>query len=209
MAVTTRPPTDVALGGAPALPAAEGPVELPDGKGATSLAGMLFVAADTMALGALLAVFFSVRGQASAFPPHDTRPGVYVPVVICLTALMAATSAQWAVLSARRDDRRNGLVSLAMTLGLMLAIVNIQTYAYAKLGFSVTKNAYASLYYLLTGFHLANAVVAAGMLLVAFARVAAGHVHPDADGPVRAAARFTQYVNLVYLAIFIAIYAIV
>ncbi|MCU1463316.1 MAG: cytochrome c oxidase subunit 3 [Acidimicrobiales bacterium] len=208
MAVATRPPADVAPGGAPALPAAEGPIELPDGKGATALAGLLFLVADTMVLGGLLAVFFAVRGQAPAFPPRDTHPGVYVPVVICFTAFLAAMSAQWAVVSARRDDRRNGLVSLAMTLGFMLAIANIQTYAYRKLGFSVTKHAYASLYYLLTGFHLANVVIAAAMLVVAFARVAAGHVHPDADGPVRAAARFTQYVNLVYLAVFIAIYVV-
>ncbi len=133
---------------------------------------------------------------------------MYVPAVICLTALLAFASAQWAVVSARRDDRRNGVVSLAMTLGFMVAIVNIQTYAYTKLGLSVTRNAYTSLYYLLTGFHLANAVIAAGMLAAAAVRVGAGHVHPDEDGPVRAAARFTQYVNVVYYAIFIVIYVI-
>jgi heme/copper-type cytochrome/quinol oxidase subunit 3 len=207
MAVATRPPT--APAGQPALPAGDAPIALPDGKGATALAGWLLAVADTMVLAGLVAVWFVVRSGADQFPPKDTSPGVYVPVVICITALMAAMSAQWAVAAARRDDARNGLVSLAMTAGFMAAIVNIQTFAYDKLHFSVTKSAYATLYYVLTGFHLANAVIAVGMLAVAFARVAAGHVHPDHDGPVRAAAHFSQFVNLVWFVVFFVIYVVV
>jgi cytochrome c oxidase subunit I+III len=210
MAVATRPPADAAPGGAPALPAAEGaPLPLPDGAGATGLGGWLLVVADSMALAALVAVWLTVRGSADAWPPRGTHPGVYVPVVILLTAVMAAASAQWAVLATRRDDRRNALVSLAMTAGFLAAIVNIQTYAYTKLPFSASKNGYGTLYYALTGFHLANALIAIAMLAVAFARVAAGHVHPDDDGPVRAAVRFTQWVNVSWLVIFTVIYVFV
>jgi len=208
MAVATRPPATAEPGGAPALPAAEGPVELPDGKGATSLAALLLVIVDAMGLAALVAVWFAARGQGGRFPPRGIHPGVYIPVVICLTALMAATSAQWAVVAARRNDRRNGLVSLAMTAGLMAAVVNIQTYAYDKLHFSVAKGAYTTLYYALTGYHLASAVIAVVMVGVAFARVAAGHVHPGDDGPVVAAARFTQWVNLSYFIVFFVIYVV-
>lgn len=218
MAVATRPPSaaapPAAVGpaSAPALPAAAGPVELSSGRGAVPLAALLFCLADVMAFFGLLAVWFAVRGVArhagETWPPKGFSPGTYVPVVISVTVLMSACSAQWAAGAAARGDRRNALVALMLTIGFGLAIINAQSYAYTTLHFSVTKEAYATLYYALTGFHLLNVVVGVGLLAVAVTRTTAGHIGARDPGAARAAAHVWHVVNAMWLVAFLLIYVI-
>jgi heme/copper-type cytochrome/quinol oxidase subunit 3 len=65
-------------------------------------------------------------------------------VPICLFA-------QWAVYSARRDDKPHTGVALGLVALLGLALINGQAFAYSQMGVAVSGGAYGSMFYAITG----------------------------------------------------------
>src|SRR5438093_7255587 len=154
----------------PALPAGEGAVDISARKGVSTVAMGLFVAADFMILGGLVAAYYLLRSEAFVWPPKGALLGTYLPSMIALTIIMSAVSMQWAVWGIRRNDQRTCLVGIGFTLFMAFAILNGQWYELAHLSFPVTAHAYGTLVYVLTGFHMVHVILGIVLLTTVLVR---------------------------------------
>jgi cytochrome c oxidase subunit I+III len=191
-------PTGSALGPPPA------PTEVPKG---TNVAGVLILCvADAMLLLAFLAVWWTIKAGSPAWPPSDVAVGTYIPTVVTITAAMSAFSMQWALSSTRRNDQRSAAMALILTAALGIAIANVQWYTIAREGLALDHSAYATLFNLLTGYHLVHQAIAVGALVLVGARAFAGHFGRQGYEPLRAVAAFWHYTMVVWFVIVTAMY---
>lgn len=191
-----------------ALPSGAAPEPLPAGRppGTTLLGMKLLLAADAMVLLCLLVAFFVIKGGSPRWPASGVKLGTYIPTVVTITTAMVAASVSWMVWCVRRNDQRNVVVAAVLTVVLGLAIGNAQWYAMTHAGFGPSAHAYATLYFLLIGYHLAHVMAAIVMVVVVAGQSLAGHYGPDDHDPVAAAALFWQYSNVAWLAVMTALF---
>jgi len=167
-------------------------------RGTGTIGTLLFVTADAMVLAAVVATYLTVKAGSSAWPPKGVHVGTYIPTVITITVIMSAFSVQWGVFAARRNDARNAGMALVLTVFLGLAVANLEWLAFVRAGFGFKAHTYATLYYVLIGFHAVHLIAAVVLVLVLAGRLMAGHFSTDRHDPLRAGAVFWQYTNVVW-----------
>ncbi|MFN2606361.1 MAG: heme-copper oxidase subunit III [Acidimicrobiales bacterium] len=210
MAVTA-PARAAAPPAAPQLALPSGAVEAepqPAGRPAgTTLLGMkLLLAADAMVLVTLLVAYFTIKGGSPRWPSPGVKLSTYLPTIVTITALMSAASVSWMAYAVRRNDQRNAMSAAILTVILGLAIGNAQWYAITHAGFGPSKHAYATLFDLLMGYHLAHVIAGIVMVAVVAGQSLAGHYGRDDHDPVTATALFWQYGNVTWLAVVTALF---
>jgi heme/copper-type cytochrome/quinol oxidase subunit 3 len=193
----------------PVASSSQAPLVLPTGAPAPGPAGkprrgtgtigtLLFVTADAMVLAAVVATYLSIKAGSSAWPPKGVHVGTYIPTVITITVIMSAFSVQWGVFAARRNDGRNAVMALVLTVFLGLAVANLEWLAFVRAGFGFKAHTYATLYYVLIGFHAVHLIAAIVLAVILALRMVAGHFSTDRHDPLRAGAVFWQYTNVVW-----------
>ena len=187
MAVTEAPEI-------PALTTGDAPLAAPRPRGVSNVATALFVAADFIALCALVAGYYAVRSQAFKWPPVNL--GTYLPTMIALTMLMTAVTIHWAIWAIRRNDQRTTLAALGITIFFALAVLNGQWYELAHLNFGIGAHAYGTFVYVLTGFHMAQVMLGIVLLVALFVRAVGAEFHADDHDSITTAAIFWQFANV-------------
>ncbi len=178
--------------------------ELPSGT--ASLGVMLLLVADAMALVALLAIWWTIKGGSPAWPPRGTSVGTYLPSMVTITAVMSVFSMQWLVSSIRRNDQRTAAAALLLTVVLGLAMVNAQWYSIVRARFGMNDHAYGTLYYLLIGYHAVHLVLAIGAAILVGSRALAGHYGRENYDALKGAAALWQFTNVAWFAIVTALF---
>lgn len=170
------------------------------------LATLLLLAAEGMLLAALLATYFTIKAGAPLWPPSGVHLNTYIPTVVTITVAMAACSAGWMLFAVRRNDQRNAFAAAVLTVVLGVAVANGEWYWITRAGFGVGKHAYGALFHALAGLHLVHVVAGVVMLMVVAGQTLAGHFSSEDHEPVRAAAYFWQFGNVVWLAVLCALF---
>lgn len=125
---------------------------------ATALAS----AAGTMLIGGMLSVWLKFRADAPVRPSarrgfiKDWMPAdVIVPEVAANMMLIAfcvvCVMAQWAVYSAKRNDRSHAGMALGMTFLMGLAALNAQIFIWTQMEVGARDGAFHSMFYAVTG----------------------------------------------------------
>jgi cytochrome c oxidase subunit 3 len=145
-----------------ALPAAPAPAARRQIFVGTALACV----AATMLVGGMLALWMRMRTDSIATTGEWMPEGITVPEVATNVMLMAflpiCIFGQWAVYSARRDDRAHTGVALFLVALLGLAVVNAQAFVYATMKVPARSGAFNTMFYAVTGTF--TALVIAGMV---------------------------------------------
>ena len=175
-----------------------GPVPGRPRRGTSTIGTLLFITADAMVLGAVVAVYLAIKEGSPTWPPSDVEVGTYIPTMITITAVMSAFSVQWGIFSARRNDGRNAAMALVLTLFLGLATANLEWLTFTRTGFGFNDHTYGTLYNLLVGFHLLHLLAAIVVLVVLSFRTVSGHFSGDRHDALRAGAVYWQYTNVVW-----------
>ena len=183
----------------------ESPGPVPGRGLSVSLGTRLAVIADLMVLMALLAAYFGVKSGSAAWPPARVSADTYIPTVITVTAVMSAFSMQWALHAVRRNDQRNVVIALGLTVLFALAMANAE---WAALGvkWGVPSHAYGTFYYLLYGYHLLHLLVAVPLLSLVAGRALGGHFSRESHETLRATASFWHGANAVWFLIVTALF---
>jgi cytochrome c oxidase subunit 3 len=188
-----------------ALPAAPAPEPRRQLLVGASLASV----AIAMLVGGMLAVWALQRTRAIDAGDSWLPRGVTIPEVPTNVMLIAfvplCVFAQWAVWSAKRDDRGHTLLALGLTGLMVLMIVNAQAFVYQEVGLGVADGAYASMFYAVTGMFVA--LMLAGLIftvIVAF-RQFGGRVDSEL---LVAHALFWYVMSAAYAAIWFVVYVL-
>ena len=157
---------------------------------------VLFVAGEAMFFAAFFGVYFSIRTSFAVWPPKSI--GVpELPIPTTLTAILIASSV---VLQVGVRAVRRGRVA---TFRSLLAL---QAYDYSRLTFGVGDGIYPSLFYIMTGLHMAHVAGGVVLLSIVLGQATTGQISTERHEPVEAATIYWHFVDLVWIGLFISFY---
>lgn len=169
---------------------------------------VVFLASESMLFAGLLAAWYDLRGTTVPWPPAgialDAGGAAFG------TLLLGIGSVTMGVAQVAATRRRRGIARamLVLTLFCALAFIYVALHGWAGANFKIDTNAYGTLFYVLTGTHLAHVVAGAVLLtaLAVFLREPA--FTRDHHAGVEAIAYYWHFVFVVWLAVYATIYLV-
>ena len=168
---------------------------------------VLFVASEAMFFAAFFGGYFTIRANESVWPPPGI-PHLKIDIATILTVILVISSAavQMAVRSTRRGEMRRAVVWLAVTIGLGLTFLALQLYDYSQLGFGLKDGVFGTLFYVMTGIHMAHVVGGVVFLGLVLGQAAGGVLSPEHHDSLAAGAIYWDFVDVVWLCLFTVFY---
>ena len=133
-----------------------------------------------------------------------------LPAVNTLLLLTSGATLTWAHWGLLRNNRKQLIIGLALTVALGVAFLICQAFeyyeAYHHYNLKMTTGVYGSTFFMLTGFHGFHVTLGATMLIVILFRSMAGHFKPDHHFAFEAVAWYWHFVDVVWLLLFVLVY---
>jgi heme/copper-type cytochrome/quinol oxidase subunit 3 len=148
--------------------------------------------------------YFAVQMPASWSPePHPSMKLALPNTIILLASSVAVWWSERGVRVGARGQHRGGL-ALGILLGIIFLV--IQGFEWHDKPFNLTSGAYGSLYFTITGFHMAH--VAVGVLALATVLIwsEAGYFDQRRNAPVLISSLYWHFVDAVWLGLFTMFY---
>jgi heme/copper-type cytochrome/quinol oxidase subunit 3 len=186
------------------------PAALPVGACGTRGPGWLGVACLIATESAVFAYLLFSYYYFDVQLPHGWRPAEAPKLTLSLpnTAILLASSAAvwWAERALKQGRRGRQLLGLAVAIGLGCLFVAVQLLEWKGKHQGLASNAYASLYFTITGFHMAH--VLAGLIALSMTLVwsALGYFDARRSAGLSYAAAYWHFVDAVWLAVFFTFY---
>ena len=189
---------------APAVPLAVGS----SGRRGVGWWGLLCVIATESALFAYLLFsyyYFAVQLGDAWLPGKPPDMKLALPDTLIL--LCSSATVWWAERGVRRGGP-TGRSRLALALSILLGMVfiAIQLLEWRAKPFSITSGPYGSLYFTITGFHMAHVAAGLVLLLLVLWWSALGYFDQRRHVPVLVAAAYWHFVDAVWLVVFFTFY---
>jgi heme/copper-type cytochrome/quinol oxidase subunit 3 len=150
--------------------------------------------------------YLAVQPHAPGTFPQGGPPDLTLALPNTLILLLSSVAVGWAQLGIEHGSRRRLVLGLGSGTVLGVIFLVVQYFEWAGKGYGLTSTPYASLYFTVTGFHMAHVVVGVMMLaaltlwswLGYFDRVRFAHIHIGA--------LYWHFVDVVWLAVFFTFY---
>ncbi len=145
--------------------------------------------------------YFSVQPSAG-WPPHGPPDLIYpIPqVVVVLLGCVSATFADRAI--GRRDGGAAALLGLGLTALLGAGFIALQFLDWFSKPFGFAASTYASMYYVISGTHLAHVVAGEIMFIVLFVWALLGYFGPVRHLPITVGMLYWYFVAALWIAVF-------
>jgi cytochrome c oxidase subunit 3 len=169
---------------------------------------VVFLASESMLFAGLLAAWYDLRGQSASWIPAgaqlDVAGATFGTALLGLGSITMGV-AQWGAANRRRGLARGMLVT---TIFCALAFTYITLRSWHLANFAVDTNAFGTLFFVLTGVHLAHVIAGAIALstLTIFLRRPA--FTADDHAGVEAIAYYWHFVFIVWVGLWATIYLI-
>jgi cytochrome c oxidase subunit 3 len=169
-----------------------------------------FLGSELATFGALFTYYFFIRSNA-AWPPAGL-PELTNSLVLANTALLIASSftLHWAHVEIRRENRRNFILGLAVTLLLGVVFIGGQILEYYEFivhsEFTLTTGVFGSAFFGLTGLHGLHVTLGAVLLGVVFVRALAGQFSADRHVAMTTASMYWHFVDAVWVFLVVVLY---
>lgn len=167
----------------------------------------LAAVAGTTLIGGMLAIWTLMRervvSQGERFPVDYIIPEVATNVML-ITIGTLCLFAQWAVYSARRQDRAHTGLALSIVLITGIAFVNAQAFVYVDMGMPLAETSYATMFYAITG--TMTALVVAGLVYTVVAAFRSLGGRDREVEVISAHAMYWYFVAAAYAAVWFVVY---
>jgi cytochrome c oxidase subunit 3 len=169
---------------------------------------IVWLASELMFFGGLFAAYYTLRGVDQQWPPPGVELNTLRALAFTFVLLASSFTMHLAVKAADRDDRRSALRWLFFTFVLGAAFLVNLGLEWSGNTFTLSDNAYGSIYYLLTGFHGAH--LFAGLALMAAAAIAVSGTDSKVPlGPTfTVSAYYWHFVDAVWIGVFLTIFVV-
>jgi heme/copper-type cytochrome/quinol oxidase subunit 3 len=148
--------------------------------------------------------YFAVQPRPAAFPPELPSLRLSLPNTIIL--LLSSVAAWWGERGARRGSRGQQTVGLGLAFLLGVVFVGIQLLEWDNKTFSLTSSVYGSLFFTITGFHMAHVILGLIILLPLTIWSGLGYFGPRRSAPISIGAIYWHFVDAVWLTVFFTFY---
>ena len=135
-------------------------------------------------------------------------PDLEIGIATVLTVILVTSSlvVQLSLRSIRRDDRRRAILFLGVTIALGIAFLLLQLYDYSQLGFGVKDGTFGTLFYVMTGIHMAHVFGGVVFLSLVFGQAMGGVLSSTNHDSLAAGAIYWDFVDVVWLLLFTTFY---
>jgi cytochrome c oxidase subunit III len=147
--------------------------------------------------------YFSVQ-PAAGWPPGGPPPFTYAAPQLAL-AVIGCISATFADRAMTRGAIGASLAGLGVTALVGAGFIALQALDWASKPFGFASDTYASVYFVITGAHLAHVVAGEIMFLVLVAWTALGYFGPVRHLPITVGMLYWYFVAALWLAVFFVI----
>ena len=170
---------------------------------------VIFVASEAMFFATFFGAYFTIYSVNPVWPPAGF-PRLEPELATVLTVLLVTSSVtlQIGVRAIRRDRTRAMLVWLGLTVLLGAGFLGLQLYDYSLLGFGVRDGIFGSLFYVMTGLHMAHVFGGVVFLILVLVQGLGGqltHAHHDS---MEAGSIYWHFVDVVWICLFTTFYVI-
>jgi cytochrome c oxidase subunit III len=171
---------------------------------------VLFIASEAMFFATFFGAYFTIRAAASVWPPKGI-PHLEIGVPSILTVVLVSSSVvlQIGLRTIQRSGARKAMVWLGATIVLGAIFLALQLYDYSQLGFGVKDGVFGSLFYVMTGLHMAHVVGGVVLLSLVGAQTLTGQISIARHEPVEAATIYWHFVDIVWIGLFTVFYVAV
>jgi heme/copper-type cytochrome/quinol oxidase subunit 3 len=170
---------------------------------------MIFVVCTEGALfGYLLFSYYYFASQAHSigyFPPGGP-PSLSLALPDTIVLLLSSVAVSWAQLNIKRDDNIRLVIGLGVGAVLGIIFLVVQYFEWAEKKFTLASHPYGSLYFTITGFHMAHVFVGVLVLLSLFVWSWMGYFNKVRYAHIHIGALYWHFVDAVWLLIFFTFY---
>ncbi len=167
---------------------------------------VLFLSSELMFFAALFASYYGLRANRSHWPPPYAHLDAFEGGIG--TFLLFAASLVM-ILAGRSLDRNNVRAARWWTGSAIVAAVAFvaqSLHGYASNGFSIRTDAYGSIYYTMTGFHLLHVIVGVALLTALLVGIRSRALTINHRAGAEAMTYYWHFVFVVWLGIFSTLY---
>lgn len=181
------------------------------GKHSTGWWAVLFIIITEAAIFAFLQFsyyYIAVQQTLGAWPPPNGKPELTLSLPNTIILLLSSAAAWWGEHSIKRGNRLMLSIGLAVALLLGCAFAAIQGLEWSHKHFTYATHTYGSLYFVITGFHMAHLVVGLIALAAMLVWSLLGYFNEIRHTAISTGALYWHFVDAVWLTIFFTFYIV-
>lgn len=150
--------------------------------------------------------YLAVQPHLPGTFPEGGSPSLALALPNTFILLLSSVAVGWAQFNIERDDSRR--LALGMGAGAVLGMVFlvVQYFEWSAKAFGLASSPYSSLYFTVTGFHMAHVVVGVVMLWALFAWSLMGYFNRVRYAHIHIGALYWHFVDAVWLVVFFTFY---
>ena len=170
---------------------------------------VIFVASEAMFFATFFGAYFTIYSVNPVWPPAGfprLEPGLATVLTVVLVA--SSVTLQFGVRAIRRGRDRGLLRWLGLTILLGAVFLGMQLYDYSLLGFSVRDGLYGSVFYVMTGLHMAHVFGGVVFLVLVLLQGLGGQLSDASHDSLEAGAIYWHFVDVVWICLFTTFYLV-
>ena len=170
---------------------------------------VIFVASEAMFFATFFGAYFTIYSVNPVWPPAGF-PHLKPELATVLTVVLVSSSLtlQLGVRAIRRDRARLLLFWVGLTILLGTTFLGLQLYDYSLLGFSVRDGIFGSLFYVMTGLHMAHVFGGVVFLVLVLLQGLGGQLSDASHDSLEAGAIYWHFVDVVWICLFTTFYLV-
>lgn len=138
--------------------------------------------------------------------PQGGPPSLSLALPDTVILLVSSAAVAWAQFNIERNDKRHLVWGLGIAAVLGMVFVVVQTFEWASKTFVLSSSPYSSLYFTVTGFHMAHVVVGVCVLWALFLWSALGYFNRVRYAHIHIGALYWHFVDVVWIFVFFTFY---
>lgn len=169
--------------------------------------GMLCLIATEASLFAyLLFSYYYIAVQRGPAWAAETHPSLRLSGPNTIVLLLSSVAVWWGERGIKAGRRGQHLIGQGVGILLGLAFLVVQYFEWKSKSFTLQSGSYGSLFFTVTGFHMAHVIAGVLILIAVFVWSAAGYFNPRRHAPVSIASVYWHFVDAVWLTVFATFY---
>ena len=167
---------------------------------------IVWLASELMFFGGLFASYFTIRAASEVWPPPGTELNAVRAAIFTAVLVASSGTMQMGAHELEHGNRRAARGWILITIVLGSVFLLNQYLEWTTLSFSVSTDAYGSLFYLMTGFHGLHVLLGLVGMACLLLRIHGPGPDPGDGYAVQALTYYWHFVDVVWVALFATLY---
>lgn len=179
-----------------------------------SVGTILFLAQELMFFAGLFAMYFTSRANGMATGDWEVQTShlnVVYGLIITIILVTSSVTSQFGTFAAERGDVY-GLrkwFTITILLGVVfLGMVAFEYYEMIHAGVTIQSSVYGSVFYIITGFHMAHVTAGIIAFIIILARVAKSKFTPAQATAAMVVSYYWHFVDVIWIGVFVTLYLV-